>query len=211
MDGDWLPPEPPGEPPPPPDRPPPYPGQPPQPQPPQAPPAYQPQAPPQPPPYQQPPPGYGQSPPGYPPPQYPQPGFPPPAYHHPVYTPQPANNDAVAGFTCAVIGAALLFFSAGLSTIVSLVLGIVAIPYARKGKRAIAEGKTQKHKDLANAGYVLGIVTIILSALAILGWILFFALIDWDSIEDTDDDPLDEDFQYQVVLRVLAVAARLVC
>jgi hypothetical protein len=202
--GEWLPPAPPGEAPPPPDGPP----LPPRPQP----PAYQPQAPPQQPPgYPPPPPGYGQPPPGYPPPpQYPPTGFPPPAYH-PVYTPQPPNNDAVVGFTCAVVGAVLLFFSGGVLAIFTVILGIVAIPYSRKGKRAIAEGKTQKHKDLANAGYVLGIITVVLSVLAMIGWLLLVLLVDWAEIDDTEDDPFGEDFRYQVVLRGLAAAARLVC
>ena len=65
-----------------------------------------------------------------------------------------------------MIGAALLFFTAGLSTIVSLTLGIVAIPYSRKGKQKIAAGETKKHKDLANAGYIIGIITIVVSILA---------------------------------------------
>ena len=169
MDGEWLPPQAPGDPPPPPVyRPPPPPAQ---------------------------------------PPAYPASGFPPPSYTAPpVYTPQPPNNDAVAGFTCAVVGGALLFFSAGLSSIVSLVLGIVAIPYSRKGKQAIAEGRTAKHRDLANAGYVTGIVVIVLSILATIAWVLVFATVDWDEIDDSDEDPFEGD---QVVLRVLAAAVRL--
>ena len=187
--GDWLPPQAPGGPPPPTQQ-----------QQPPPPPPEQPQPQPQP---VYPPPGYTSG--GFPPPVYP-----PPAYPPPVYTPQPPNNDAVVGFTCAVVGGALLFFTAGLSTIVSLVLGIVAIPYSRKGKRAIAEGKTAKHRDLANAGYVTGIVVIVLSVLAIIGWALLFALVDWDEIDDSDDDPFDGNFQLQVVLRVVAAGARLV-
>ena len=146
----------------------------------------------------------------YPPPGYPSGGFPPPAYPPPVYAPQPPNNDAVVGFTCAVVGGALLFFTAGLSTIVSLVLGIVAIPYSRNGKRAIAEGKTAKHRDLANAGYVTGIVVVVLSVLAIIGWALLFALVDWDELDDSDDDPFGGgEFSLQVVLRAVAAGARL--
>ena len=108
----------------------------------------------------------------------------------------------------------LLFFTAGLSTIVSLVLGIVAIPYSRKGKRNVEEGRTLKHKSLASAGFVIGIVTVVLSVLATIGWILVFALVDWDEIDDSDDDPFDgdpfdNDFQSAVLLRVAAGAVRL--
>jgi uncharacterized membrane protein len=95
----------------------------------------------------------------------------------------------VVGFTCAVIGAALLFFTAGLSTIISLVLGIVAIPYSRKGKRKIASGETKKHKDLAGSGFVIGIIVVVLSILATIAWALIFALVDWDEVgEDLEDE-----------------------
>jgi hypothetical protein len=162
----------------------------------------------------QPPPEYPQQPaPGYPPPAYPPPGYQQPGWQPPAPQ-QPPNNEAVAGFTCGIIGVSLLFFTAGLSTIVSLVLGIVAIPYARKGKRNVEEGRTLKHKSLASAGLVIGIVTVVMSVLATIGWILVFALVDWDEIDDSDDDPFDgdpfdNDFQSAVLLRVAAAAVRL--
>jgi hypothetical protein len=152
-----------------------------------------------------------------PPPEYPHP--PPPGYQQPGWQApapqQPPNNEAVAGFTCGIIGVSLLFFTAGLSTIVSLVLGIVAIPYARKGKRNVEEGRTPKHKSLASAGFVIGIVTVVLSVLATITWILLLALVDWDEIDDSNDDPFDgdpfdNDFQSAVLIRLAAAAIRLV-
>jgi hypothetical protein len=143
-----------------------------------------------------------------PPPELPQ--RPPPGYWQPQQAPQPPNNDAVAGFTCAIIGISLLFFSGGLSTIVSLILGVVAIPYSRKGKLNVEEGRTPKHKSLASAGFVIGIVTVVLSALATIAWILILTLVDWDEIDDSNDDPF-QDFDSAVVLiRVAAAAVRLV-
>ena len=97
-------------------------------------------------------PGADEPPPG-PPPELPQ--QPAPGYWQPQQAPQPQqppNNDAVAGFTCAIIGISLLFFSGGLSTIVSLILGVVAIPYSRKGKRNVEEGRTPKHKEPRERG-----------------------------------------------------------
>lgn len=120
-----------------------------------------------------------------PPPELPQ--QPPPGYWQPQQgpqAPQPPNNDAVAGFSCAIVGISLLFFSGGLSTVVSLILGIVAIPYSRKGKRNVEEGRTPKHKGLASAGFVIGIVTIVLSTLATIGWILVFTLADWEDLDE---------------------------
>ena len=146
------------------------------------------------------PPGGGETPP--PPPEYPQPQqqqpyHPPPGYWQPQQAPppqQPPNNDAVAGFTCGIIGASLLFFTGGLSTIISLVLGIVALPFSRKGKRNVEEGRTPKHKSLAQAGYVIGIVTIVLSVIAIIAWVLIFTTIDidWDEFDDPNGDPFDD-------------------
>ena len=132
-----------------------------------------------------------------PPPELPQQQQPPPGYWQPQQAPppaQPPNNDAVAGFTCGIIGVSLLFFTAGLSSIVSLILGAVAIPYSRRGKRNVAEGRTQKHKDLANAGYVIGIITVVLAVIAIIAWVLIFSTvdIDWDEFDDPNGDPFDQ-------------------
>ena len=157
------------------------------------------------------PPGGGQPPP--PPPEYPQPQpqQPAPGYWQapPPQPQQPPNNDAVAGFTCGIIGVSLLFFTGGLSTIVSLALGIVAIPYSRKGKRNVEEGRTPKHKSLASAGFVIGIVTVVLSILATIAWILIFTLVDWDEIDHDPDNDLFDDFDSAVLIRVVAAAVRL--
>jgi len=121
----------------------------------------------------------------------------PPGYRAPSAPPpsEPPNNDAVAGFTCAIIGSSLLLLTGGLSSIVSLVLGIVAIPYARRGQRNVDEGKTGKQRSMASAGYVIGIVTVVLSVVAIITWILIFATvdIDWDEFDDPNGDPFDQD------------------
>ena len=108
------------------------------------------------------------------PPKAPGPELPqqPPGYAQP----QLPNNDAVAGFTCAIIGISLLFFTGGLSTAVSLILGIVAISYARRGKLNVEEGRTPKHRGLAGAGVVIGIVTIVLSVIATIGWVLVLTM-----------------------------------
>ena len=142
-----------------------------------------------------------------PPPELPQ--QPPPGYWQPQpapQPPQPSNNDAVAGFTCGIIGVSLLFFTGGLSTVVSLVLGIVAIPYSRKGKRNVEEGRTPKHKSLASAGFVIGIVTVVLSILATIAWILIFTLVDWEGIEDDGVDEID----FEPAIRVAAAVVQLV-
>jgi cbb3-type cytochrome oxidase subunit 3 len=140
----------------------------------------------------------GGEPPPQPQPEYPQqqPQHPPPGYWQPppAQPQQPPNNEAVAGFTCGIVGVSLLFFTAGLSSIVSLVLGVVAIPYSRKGKGNVADGRTAKHKDLANAGFVIAIITVVLSIIAIAAWVLIFTTVDinWEEFDDPNDDPFDE-------------------
>jgi hypothetical protein len=58
----------------------------------------------------------------------------------------------------------------------------------------VEEGRTPKHKSLASAGYVIGIVTVVLSILAIIAWVLIFATvdIDWSEFDDPNGDPFDE-------------------
>jgi hypothetical protein len=162
----------------------------PQPQPP--PPPTPPPPPPAPPPAAQPPPapapGWGQPPPGYPPVAgYPPP--PPPPWPQPQGPPAPPNNEAVAGFVCSAAGLGLLFFSAGLSSIFSLAAAIFGMVYSRRGRRRIEQGHTTRNRDLAQAGWVVGIIGLILSILATLFWgaLLTVAIVAPDELDDNND------------------------
>jgi hypothetical protein len=160
------------------------------------------QAPPQqqapPPPHQQPPQTYGYPPPpGYgtppPPPGYGAP--PPPGYAYPPQQQQwaypqaavPDNGQAVAGFVFSLVSLGLLVISAGLSTIVSIGCAIAAIVCSRNGKKKVDAGETPKHRGLAQAGYIIGWVSLGLSILATIAWavVLGFAIAD----EDFNIDP----------------------
>jgi hypothetical protein len=153
--------------------------------------------------YQPPPPQYQQPPPYYPPPQHQQGYYPPPHQQPYGYGPppglyawgpppprEPDNNPAVAGFVLAMVGGGLLFFFAGLSTIVSLGLSIAGIVYSRKGKEKVDRGETTKQRGLAQAGFIVGIVSTVLSLLATVFWILFFVLLATDEgfRHDLDDN-----------------------
>ncbi len=88
-------------------------------------------------------------------------------------------------FVLALSGVGLLMFLAGFSAPITLVLGILAIFYGRRGTRRVDAGETTKNRGLAQAGFVVGIVTVVLSLLAAVGWALFFIYAD-----DLDfDDP----------------------
>jgi hypothetical protein len=134
---------------------------------PQPPPPGQPWAP-QPPPGWQPPPPPAQTwqppPPGPQPQQWPQqaPAWQPPA---------PGNSHAMAGFVLSVVAAGLLVVSFGTSSIVSLVCAVLGIVFSRKGRQNVDEGRTAKHRDLAKAGFITGIVALVLTLLATAAWI----------------------------------------
>jgi hypothetical protein len=163
--------------------------------------------PPQPPQHQQPPPappqtyGYPPPPPGQPyyaTPQQPPPGYPPPPGYgpppgqgYPVWGyPQqrvPDNGQAVAGFILSLTAIGLLVISAGLSTIVSVGCAIAGIICSRNGKRKVDAGETPKHRGLAQAGFIIGWVSLVLSILATIAWIVFIALAATDENFDWED------------------------
>jgi hypothetical protein len=135
--------------------------------------------------YPPPPPGYG----GYqqqqPPPGYGGYQAPPPGWGHPPQwawqPPVPDNGQAVVGFVFSIVAVGLLVISFGLSSIVSVGCSITGIVCSRNGKRKVERGETPKHKGLAQAGYIVGWVGLVLSILATVGWILLIALGDIDT------------------------------
>ena len=112
--------------------------------------------------------------PGSTPPPAVGPGTPPPP---PAFSPdERPNYEAVAAITCGVAGAGLLYFSSGLSSLVSLILGIFAVVYARRARRNVEEGRTAKHGDMATAAGIAGWITVALSAIATAVWALIVIL-----------------------------------
>ena len=99
---------------------------------------------------------------------------------------QPDNSAAVTGFVLSLVGGSLLILTAGFSSLVSVGLAIAGIVYSRKGSRRVAAGETQKHGGLAQAGFVIGIVALVLAVLATIAWIavLVLALTDEDFRDD---------------------------
>jgi hypothetical protein len=83
----------------------------------------------------------------------------------------PGNSQAIAGFVLAVTGAGLLVVSFGLSSIISVALAVAGMVLSSKGRRNVDEGRTPKHRDLARAGFITGIVTLVLSVLATAAWL----------------------------------------
>jgi hypothetical protein len=117
--------------------------------------------------------GYPPPPPGYGYPPQPQ-GYPPPwGYPQP---PVPDNGQAVAGFVLSLVSVGLLVISAGLSSIVSIGCAIAGIVCSRNGRRKVDVGETPKHRGLAQAGFIIGWVSLALAVLATIAWIVLIVV-----------------------------------
>ena len=182
-------------------------------------PPQQPAAPPpgyqQPPPAYQPPPGYQQPPPAYPgwqpPAGYQPPPPPPPGYYGwapPPVPRQPDNGPAVAGFVLSMASAGLWLFSAGLSSIISIVCAGLGVFYSRRGKEKLDAGETQKHKDLAKAGFIIGWVMVGLAALSTIAWVLIFVLA---GTSESFQDDMQRELQDSEMSGGLRVATAALC
>ena len=123
----------------------------------------------------------------------PQPWQPQEPWQHQAWSyqpqpPQPDNGAAVAGFVTSMCAAGLLLISFGFFGLISLIAAPFGIFYSRKGKRAVDEGRTPKHRGLAQAGFVIGIITFVLSLIATVVAIIFIVAL-------ATDEGFREDFQ----------------
>lgn len=136
-----------------------------------------------------PPPGYAAPPPpGYPPQQgYPQQPYPqqPPYPYAPVPR-GPGNGHAVAALILSIVSIFLLLTSVGFSSIVSVVCSGLAIYFGRSGRRKVDEGETTQHRSLAQAGFIVGIVGLVLAILATVFWILIIVLAATGDLDSND-------------------------
>lgn len=154
------------------------------------------------PPPQQPPP-----PPGYPPSGWHQ-QAPPPGWGYPAPA-QPDNGPAVTGFVLSLVSAGLLFLSGGVSSLVSIGCSVAGIMLSRKGKAKVARGETQKNQGLAQAGFIIGIVGLVLSVLATIVWgLILVALITSEEFRDDFENELDNSDSITALLRVAAACVR---
>lgn len=95
-----------------------------------------------------------------------RPAWQPPRWGYAPAVVEPDNGAAVAGFVTSVVSAALLVMSFGFLGVLTLIASPFGIHYSRKGKRAVQEGRTRKHAGLAQAGFVIGIIVLVLSLVA---------------------------------------------
>ena len=109
-------------------------------------------------------------------------------------TPEPDNGDAIAGMILSVSAAALLLLSVGASSIISVICAALGIYYSRKGRARVDRGETPRHRGMAQAGFVTGIVALVLSILATIAWVTFAVVYATDEEFRQDlEDELDGD------------------
>jgi hypothetical protein len=157
--------------------------------------------PPPPPPQPPPQPGWQQPPAGYWQPQQPwqQPG-----------PQEPDNGPAVAGFVLSMIAAGLMVLSLLLLSFVCVVLAILGIVYSRRGKRKVEAGETRKHRGLAQAGYVTGLVTLVIAVpVTILEIVFLIAYASDEEFREDIQDDWDQEFNNSgLALRLAAPILR---
>lgn len=147
-----------------------------------------------------PPPPYASHPPGYAPPPYAQQGDGAPGSR--PGQPEPGNGPAVAALVLGIVSLALLLVTFGASSIVSLACAVPAIFLGRKGRRLVDDGQTRKHRGLAQAGFIMGIVGTVLSVLATTFWVL---IVLSDEFQESFEEELDNQNFDQSAAGVLAV------
>jgi hypothetical protein len=135
----------------------------------------------------------------------------PQAYAPPAYAPQavePDNGNAVTGFVLSIVAGGLLFVSGGISSIVSVALAIFGIVQSQRGKRRVQSGETTRSAGLAQAGFIIGIVSLVLAILATLAWIAIVVLIAVDDEFRRDFENEFDDSNSITALRIVGIAGR---
>jgi len=137
-----------------------------------------------------------------------------PAWGHAPDPAAPDNGAAVAGLVLSVTAGTLLMLSVGTSSIISIVCAALGIYYSRKGRARVDRGETPKHRGVAQAGFITGIVTLGLSILATVFWLLFAIIYATDEGFRQDfDDELDGGGSspdgFETTIRLGALAVRL--
>ena len=84
---------------------------------------------------------------------------------------------STASIVLGISGLAVWMLSAGFFAIISLPCSILAWIFGNKGLKETANFTHGQAHDLAKAGQILGIIGVVLGALAIIGWILFFVIV----------------------------------
>jgi len=120
----------------------------------------------------------------------------------------PDNGAAVAGFVLSISAGALLVLSIGMSSLISVICGGLGIFYSRRGRSLVDRGETPKHRGLAQAGFIVGIVSVVLAVLATALWTVFLIAYATDDEFRREIDGQNSLNGMQSAIRFGAVAVR---
>ncbi len=109
----------------------------------------------------------------------------------------------------SLVAGGLLVITAGLSSIVSVGCGVAGMIYSRKGKRKIEAGETTKSGGLAQAGFIISIISLVLASLATAFWVLVLVLaaVDEDFQRDIENE-FDDSQSIRAYLQVTGISVR---
>lgn len=89
---------------------------------------------------------------------------------------EPGNDAAVGSLITSLSALGFLLFTAGLLAPLTLIASVAGIFIGKKGIKNVDEGRTRKHRDLAQAGFITGIIGVVVAVLATAGWVLLIVL-----------------------------------
>jgi hypothetical protein len=92
-----------------------------------------------------------------------------------VRTKAESNGLALTSLILGIVGVALLVFSLGIAFVFTLPCSIGAWITGAQARNRIALGETGAGRGQAQAGYILGILGVVLGVLAAVGWIALIA------------------------------------
>jgi hypothetical protein len=120
----------------------------------------------------------------------------------------PDNGPAVAGFTLSVVSGTLILITGGISSLVSVICAGLGIFYSRRGRSRVDRGETPKHRGLAQAGFIVGIVSLVLAILATAVWTAVLVAYITDEDFRRDFEPGNQFNGTEAMIRIGAATAR---
>jgi hypothetical protein len=86
---------------------------------------------------------------------------------------------------------------------------VFGIVYSRRGTARVRSGETTRNAGLAQAGFIIGIVALVLSVIATVVWIVIVVLISTDAEFRRDfEDELDDSDTITALIRVAVACGR---
>ncbi len=111
--------------------------------------------------------------------------------------PHQSNGLAVASIITSSISLGVLMLTVGLASPLTAVASVVGTVLGHKGKLAVDRGEAAQQRELATAGFWVGVAGIALSVLALLAWVALIVgliLLDDSSWVDELGREFDQDW-----------------